>query len=304
MGKKGLGRGLSALLSEATDDRVPQVRSIPLDQVAPNPYQPRTLFDPLKMQDLVASVKEHGILQPVLLKEIGHERFLIVAGERRFRAAQAAGLTAVPALIKECSDRELLEMAVVENVQREDIGVMEAARAYRRLTDEFGLTQEMVAQRVGKTRTAITNVLGLLSLPEEIQESVERGEISEGHARAIRSVRDDAARLQLWKRVIKGNLSVRATEEISRLARTAHASEEGNVSAAALPGKSSASATSKSVLGDPHEAHLANSLQEALQTKVILRHHADGSGRIEIEFYSSDELERLMDLLVNGRSRQ
>src|ERR1700709_2774553 len=154
MGKRGLGKGLSALIAETTGgDQDGRVREVPVSQVTANPYQPRTLFDPIKMEELVSSIKEHGILQPILLREIGHERFQIVAGERRFRAAQSAGFHIVPAIIKKCSDRDLLEMAVVETVQRDDIGAMEAARAYRRMIDEFGMTQETVSVRVGKHRT-------------------------------------------------------------------------------------------------------------------------------------------------------
>src|SRR5262249_44076276 len=147
-----------------------QVHEIPVTQVEANPYQPRVLFDPEKMADLVASVQEHGILQPVLVRRVGPDRYQLVAGERRFRAAQKAGLSSIPAVVKECTEREQLEMAVVENLQREDIGVLEAARAYRRLIDEFAMTQDTVSQRVGKSRSAVANTLRLLKLPEEVQE--------------------------------------------------------------------------------------------------------------------------------------
>src|ERR1051325_6862145 len=154
MEKRGLGRGLAALISDTmTEAGESQGRELPIQQIAANPHQPRTLFDPLKMEELVASVREHGILQPVLVRRIGHERYQLVAGERRYRAAQQAGLAVIPALVRECTEREQLEMAVVENVQREDIGPLEAARAYRRLIDEFQMTQETVSQRVGKSRS-------------------------------------------------------------------------------------------------------------------------------------------------------
>ena len=191
MEKKGLGRGLAALISDSmAEGDGAQVRELPVSHIVANPFQPRTLFDPLKQEELVASIREHGVLQPVLVRRVGHERFQLVAGERRFRAAQAAGLTTIPALVKECSDREQLEIAIVENVQREDIGVIEAARAYRRMIDEFNMTQDMVSQRVGKSCSAVANMLRLLSLPEQVQDSVELGEISEGHGRALMMAED------------------------------------------------------------------------------------------------------------------
>ena len=207
MQKHGLGRGLSALIPEnrlANSDSLiaaeadGAVRQIPVAQVEANPYQPRTLFDPEKMADLVASVREHGILQPVLVRKMAPERYQLVAGERRFRAAERAGLPSVPAIVKDCTDREQLEMAVVENLQREDIGAIEAARAYRRLIDEFEMTQDSIAQRVGKSRSAVANVLRLLKLPNEVQESVEQGEISEGHARALMMAESVPAILHAW----------------------------------------------------------------------------------------------------------
>lgn len=305
MEKRGLGRGLAALISEtASEESGAQVQALPLGQIAPNPFQPRTLFDPLKMEELVASVREVGILQPVLVRRVGHERYQLVAGERRFRAAQAAGLTSVPALVKEISEREQLEMAVVENVQREDIGVMEAARAYRRLIDEFQMTQETVSHRVGKSRTSVANTLRLLQLPEEVQDSIERGEISEGHGRALLMAESDEAILHTWRNVLKRHLSVRDAEKLAREAR------ERAVSASSplTPGLSSATANGDSARNspfappDPHEASVTDALQQALGTKVTLRRGAGGAGRIEIEFYSAQELERVVEVLLQGRT--
>ena len=301
MEKRGLGRGLSALISDTmSDDSQSQVQEVPLDQIVANPYQPRTLFEPEKLEELVASIREHGILQPILLRRIGHERYQIVAGERRFRASAVAGLATIPALLKDCTEKEQLEIAIVENVQREDIGAMEAARAYRRMADEFGMTQEAIALRVGKTRTAITNTLGLLDLPESVQDSVERGEITEGHARALKTIHDPAGQLRIWQLVIKRGLSVREAEKLARETRS-----PTNLPSAAppttshptiLPSRTSASGDMAS--SDPNEMFLIDQLQQALQTKVSLRRSPSGSGKIEIEFYSSEDLERLVDVLV------
>src|ERR1041385_5746847 len=217
MEKRGLGRGLAALISDTmSEDTQAQVLEIPIDQIVANPFQPRTLFDPIKQEELVASIREHGVLQPILVRRVGHERYQLVAGERRYRATHVAGLPTIPALVKDCTEREQLEIAVVENVQREDIGPLEAARAYRRMSDEFGMTQETIAQRVGKSRTSITNTLGLLDLPEAVQESIERGEITEGHARALKTIRDTPSLLRAWQVVLKRGLSVRETEKLAR----------------------------------------------------------------------------------------
>src|SRR5579859_8067775 len=173
MEKRGLGRGLAALIPEAGgEERGGRVREIGIGQVTANPYQPRAVFDQAALAELENSIREHGVLQPILVREIGHERFQIVAGERRFRAARNAGLTVVPAIVKEVGEREMLEIALVENVQREDISAMEAARAYERMIQEFGMTQDGIAQRVGKSRSAVANTLRLLSLPVPVQESL------------------------------------------------------------------------------------------------------------------------------------
>lgn len=308
MGKRGLGRGLAALIPEAplTDEGSAQVLEIPLGQVAANPYQPRTLFDPLKMEELVSSIREHGILQPVLVKRVGHERYQLVAGERRFRAAQTAGLATLPALVREISEHQQLEIAVVENLQREDIGPMEAARAYRRLIDEFGMTQETVSQHVGKSRTAIANTVRLLQLPEEVQESLERGEISEGHGRAILMAEADEAILRVWRASVKKGLSVRDTERLAKETKAALIGtalparpDQALVSEGRSGGVGSAP-DGRSALSDPNEAAVADRLQQALGTKVAIRHTSGGAGRLEIEFYSRQDLLRLADLLLQG----
>lgn len=308
MEKRGLGRGLSALISDSMDEQQgAQVREIPLTQIVPNPYQPRTLFDPLKQEELVASIKEHGILQPVLVRRVGHERYQLVAGERRFRAAQAAGLSVVPALVREVEDRQQLEIAIVENLQREDIGVMEAARAYRRMINEFQMTQETVAQRLAKSRSSIANTLRLLNLPIEVQDCIERGEISEGHGRALMMAEESSMILKALQNVLKRHLSVRDTEKLARemrasvldwTARGTSKSADTPADPVALGGVRSSERPGAS---DPNETALLDELQQMVQTKVALRRMPNGSGRIEIEFYSGEDLARILETVLSIR---
>ena len=298
MEKRGLGRGLSALIAEMADEETAggAAAEIAIAQIAPNPYQPRVYFDPEKMAELVASVKEHGVLQPILVRPLGKDRYELIAGERRFRAAQTAGLTMIPALSREMSPKEQLEIAVVENLQREDIGPMEAARAYRRLMDEFAMTQETVSARVGKSRSSIANTLRLLSLPEEAQDSVERGEISEGHARALLAAESDEAILHGLKIVIKKRLSVRDAE---KLAKELRAKANGSLLNGAKTETNGAHSENHGVL-DPNEADVADRLRQALGTKVSLRRFPGGGGKIEIEFFSAQEFERVADILLGS----
>jgi ParB family chromosome partitioning protein len=298
MEKRGLGRGLAALIAEAQDSDGAQVQEIPISQISPSPYQPRTLFDPIKMEELVASVKEHGVLQPVLARRIGHERFQLVAGERRLRAAQKAGLASVPALVRDLADREVLEVAMVENLQREDIGVLEAAHAYRRLGSEFGMTQESIARRVGKSRSAVANTLRLLNLPPKVQESLEQGTVSEGHARALLPLEADGVILQAWDTVVRRKLSVRATESLVRemlhMRSRAESEAEPVLAVAHVRDEDDRVHSGR----DPITAHAVAAIQQSLGTRVTIRRHAGDRGTIEIDFYSSEDLQRLLDLLM------
>lgn len=291
MEKRGLGRGLSALIPSGGDAAQEGVRELDIGSVDPNPFQPRTLFDPVKMEDMVASVREHGVLQPVLVRRVGHERYQLIAGERRYRAACAAGLPRLPAIVRECSDQDALQMAVVENLQREDIGVVEAARAYRRLIDEFSLTQDAIARRISKSRSAVANTLRLLSLPEPVLDSLERAEITEGHARALLMIGGEAAIVPAWQTVVTRGLSVRETEALARSGRHG----EGRAATSGAVVQTSARGTS-----DPNETAVAEMLQQRLGTRVRLHRKASGGGHIEIEFYSDVDLERLVELLIGG----
>ncbi len=296
MEKRGLGRGLAALLTDSVTgtDSDAHVREIPINQITANPMQPRTLFDPIKLQELCLSIQEHGVLQPVLLRRVAHDSYQLLAGERRLRAAQQAGLTIIPALVRECNDHQQLEIAIVENLQREDIGAIESARAYKRMADEFNMTQEAIAARVGKSRAAIANTLGLLDLPEEVQDSIETGQISEGHARALKGLKDPAAIVLMWHSVLKRGLSVRDTERLVRESRTA------TTELAARPNGTGADAAIAPPRQDANEAKVLEILQETLKTRVTLRKQSNGAGRIEIEFYSEEDLDRIVEQLIPG----
>jgi ParB family transcriptional regulator, chromosome partitioning protein len=290
MEKRGLGRGLAALIPENRSEADgSDVRQIPLGQIVPNPYQPRVAFDPEKMKELVASVQEHGILQPVLVRQVGLERYELIAGERRFRAAQQAGLNALPALVKEVTPQGQLEIAIVENLQREDIGALESARAYRRLMDDFSLTHDAIADRVGKHRSTVANTIRLLDLPLTVQNSLEVGDIQEGHARSLLGIRDEDALLKAWDTVKQKKLSVRDTENLVKQWK-----EKSEAQAVVAVRSSNAV--------DPHERALRDALQEALGTKVEIRRTSSTSGRIEIEFYSEPELQRLADAILGTTS--
>jgi ParB family chromosome partitioning protein len=287
--KKGLGRGLGALLGDALGaDDMANVRQVRVDQVRANPYQPRREFDEEKLAELTESVKEHGILQPILVRRLGVDRYELIAGERRFRAAQGASLSAVPAIVRDLDDRQMLEVALIENVQREDISALDAAAAYQRLAEEFGLTQEEIAQRVGKARTTVANTLRLLSLPEPVLEGLQAGRITEGHARALLQVAPEA-QVKAYEKALRDHLTVRQTEE---LARNLGEARKGSTRTGARRKKVEEGA-------DPNHAAVEEALQVALGTRVRIRREG-GVGRLEIEFYSDEELEGLVDRIIGG----
>lgn len=300
MEKKGLGKGLGALIPGVERDERPGVVDLPVEQISLNPYQPRKGYDDEKFQDLVRSVRVHGIVQPIVVRLKAHDRYELVAGERRLRAATEAGLSRIPAVVKELTNGQSLEVALIENLQREDLGALESARAYKRLIEEFGLSQDDIAFRIGKSRPAITNTLRLLNLPQAMQESLAKGEITEGHARALLSVAEPKAQRYLWQRAVEEALSVR---ELERLARSSKIEETETVM-----GDQDVSRETSSSAGlpapepkDPHVLEVEDGLRRLLGTKVSLHKRKD-RGRIEIEFYSDDELERILSFLF-GYSR-
>jgi len=285
--RKALGKGLGALIPGAGDreDRGGPIE-ISLERISFNPYQPRRRYDDENFEDLVRSVRVHGILQPIVVRAKGENNYELVAGERRVRAASSAGLTKIPAIVKDLTNQQSLEVALIENLQREDINPIEAAFAYRRLIDEFGLSQDDIGFRLGKSRSAVANTLRLLNLPEEIRDSLARSEISEGHGRALLSVEDSVRQAAIWRQLLEQGLSVRDAE---RLCREEHSEKpiSANVSRE----------TSAMERDDPIILHLEEQLRRRLGTKVSISRGRRG-GRIEIEFYSEDDLDRILSFIL------
>ena len=213
--KSGLGRGLGALLP-GSDSVTSGLTEVPVRAIRPNPHQPRAAFDEHTLQELADSIREHGLIQPLIVVRDGEDAYTLVAGERRWRAAQLAGLEAVPVVIKDAAPQQMLEMALVENVQRADLNPLEEAFAYKQLSEDFGLTQEQIAQRVGKSRVAVANILRLLKLPDPIKARLADNLISEGHARALLALGDANEQQRVLSHIIKHSLSVRQTEELIR----------------------------------------------------------------------------------------
>lgn len=308
--KTVLGRGLGALLSGVTDLSEEQQRNVPGDdgrsvgviclidihKVRPNPFQPRIDFSKQAIEELAQSIKENGVIQPITVRRVDHG-FELISGERRVRASILAGLTEIPAYILNVeSDRGMLELALIENVQRENLNPIEVARGYQRLVEECSLTQEEVAQKVGKDRTTVTNFLRLLRLEQVIQVSLRDGEISMGHARALVSIQDDEQRLDVWRRVRDESLSVRKTEDLIRRLGTRG---EGTNGAAPQPGPAGPMTPGKgrTDVGLVYD-EIAVRLRHVLGTQVRVRANEKGEGTIGIDFYSSEDLERLLELFA------
>lgn len=274
-----LGRGLSSLIPQRA---VPEsaVLEIQLARIKPNPYQPRRHMDDAGLEELAASIREHGVLQPVLVTET-LDGYQLIAGERRVRAARLAGHERIPALVRQLADRDQLEVALVENVQRADLDPIEEALAYRQLMDEFGLTQEQVSDRVGKARATIANTLRLLDLHPDVQAAIVDGRLSEGHGRALAGLTSEG-QAQVLGTVVGQGLSVRQTEELVRRLR------EPKPAAAPAPARL-----------DPDLERVETHLRERLGTKVSLSRSRTG-GKIVIEYYSDEELNRLYEHLIGG----
>jgi ParB family chromosome partitioning protein len=293
--RKALGRGLDALIPGAGEEVSPaaakekpgrpgqagRVTRVRLGEIRPNPNQPRRDFDPAGLEELAASIRQKGVLQPILLRPASNgEGYELVAGERRFRAAQMAGLKTIPAILYQIeSDEEMIEMALIENVQREDLNAIDTARAYRRLSEECRLTQEAIAERVGKNRTSVTNTLRLLSLPAEIQELVRADQLSEGHARALLGLSGKREQIVLARRIVGRGLSVRDIERIVR-----QMNEPGGTRRSAGPKLS------------PLLTTIVEEMQRALGTRVTLT-GSEKRGSLRIDYYSADDLTRICDRL-------
>lgn len=277
--RRGLGRGLSQLLGESAAEMAPS--SLPLTVIHANSRQPRRSFDEEALRELSDSIRQYGVIQPLIVRPIADGEYELIAGERRLRASLMAGLTEVPVVIRSASAQASLEIAIIENVQREDITAMDCALAYRRLIDEFSLSQEEVAAKVGKSRAAIANTLRLLKLPEEIQEAIQDGELTEGHARAILMAEGQARQMQIFAKARGGSISVREAERLARLDSSPRLPAAAETPAAAEP-------------GDPNWDALGPALAEFLGTTVRLRRAGKG-GKLEIDFYSDEDLTRLLD---------
>lgn len=284
MEKKGLGKGLGALIPGAEQETRGAGTDIEVSRITTNPYQPRGDFDDDKLQELVDSVRVHGVLQPILVRTKGDGGYELVAGERRLRAAKVAGLTRIPAVIRELTNEQSIKVALVENIQREDINAIDAALAYKRLTDEFGLSQEDIAFGMGKSRSTVANTIRLLGLPDRVKEHLKSGKISEGHARAILSVDGQANQAELCERIVAAGLSVRDTE---RLAKTFCETDRGTSS------NVSRETNGASIPEDPNLLEAESQLRRVFGTKVSIVKNKD-RGRIVIEFYTDDDLERLL----------
>lgn len=282
--RRGLGRGLDALItSETLADN--GVTSVAVNSLEPNPLQPRSEWDSDKLEELAVSIREHGVIQPLIVTQgIGRKPYQIVAGERRWRAAVRAGLEEVPVLIRDLSSMQALEIALVENVQRADLNPIEEALAFRQLVSEFGLTQEKIAVRVGKSRSAIANTLRLLDAPEEVRAAVLQGVISAGHARALLAVESRDLQIELFNHVVSAELNVRQTERLV-------ASHNRGETPSEKPPKPELS---------PDEQAVQNRLQQRLGTRVDLRRSGGNSGgQIVIHFYSDEELNGILSRIGN-----
>ncbi len=273
--RRGLGKGLEALIPIA-----PGVTEVEVDSIVPNPRQPRRALDPEALQELAASIREQGLVQPLVVAEI-EGGYQLLVGERRWRAASLAGLEMVPVVIREATPQQMLELALVENLQREDLNPLEAAAAYHQLVEEFGMTQQQIADKVGKNRVTVTNTLRLLKLPNRVKETLLAEVINEGHARAMLRLRDERAQMQVLHAIIKRGLSVRQTEElVRRLVEQPEAKPNA-------PEKS------------PELRALEDRFRQALGTKVSLNRSKRG-GKLVIYFYSQEELQAIYDLIVGG----
>ena len=295
-----LGRGLNALLENAKTDItsndklegegkvVGAIANIEIASIETNPFQPRTNFEEDALNELASSIKEHGIIQPITVRKLGYDKYQLISGERRFRASQIAGLTSVPAYIRIANDQAMLEMALVENIQRENLDAIEVAISYKRLIDECSLTQEQLSQKVSKQRSTITNYLRLLKLPVEIQLAIRNNDISMGHARALISIENIDRQLDIYSQIVSNNLSVREVEDLARGVKTEVAVTSTSSVAAKKSSKGNLSFEQLKVVED---------LRAMFNTKVGISRETNGKGKIVIPFKSDNDLKRILDLL-------
>jgi ParB family chromosome partitioning protein len=282
--KPALGKGLSALIPQKEKEKASSREILDLDikTIKPNEYQPRRIFRDSALNDLVASIKEKGVIQPIIVRTSSNNSYELIAGERRLRAAGIAGLKVIPAIVKEAAPVEALELALIENIQREDLNPLETAEAFHRLIKEFNLTHDDLSQKVGKDRATVTNYLRILKLPLEIRKWIAEGTLSIGHAKALLQVENQRLQFEIASKIIKSGLSVREAEALCKK----------NVS----PGASGSKLHS---YRDPQIASLEEKLIHSLGTKVRLIHKSNKRGRIEIDYFSLEELDRLLEILIH-----
>ena len=279
MEKKALGKGLAALLPDSEAKETGQtIHMIPVTQILPNRYQPRKTFVEEELRELVESVKQYGILQPVLVRRKSEDRYELIAGERRFRAATLAQLPVVPAVIRKSGDEESTILSLIENIQRSNLNPVEEAKAYRRLIDEFGVTQEAVAERVGRDRASVANICRMLSLPTEVQGMVASRQLTLGHAKVILGKKNAEDQLTLAKRILRDQLSVRQVEQLVK--------------------KRSGKARSRRTAGNPLQADMEDRLRKHLGTKVVI-HSRRQKGELVLTYYSQDDLTRIVDVILS-----
>jgi len=280
---------LNALLSDRPATASEDMQEIDIDLIEPNNFQPRTIFNEERLEELAQSIKANGIIQPLLVRRLGGDRYQLIAGERRWRAAQRAGLPRVPCVVRDIPDDKMLELALVENIQRQELNAIEEAHAYKRLIETLGLTQEMVAQRVGRDRTFITNYLRLLRLPEDIQGLVEQEKLSMGHARALLGVDDVEIQRKLAKSITEKGISVRETERTIK--KIVNGGDAANTNSA----------------GSKEDANVRSAeakLRRKLSSKVLIINNPTGEGgKIEIEFYDVGDLNRIYEIIMGKSAR-
>jgi len=292
-----LGRGLEALIPAAGSLQAPtptsDLQRIPISRIRPNPFQPRREIDPAELGELEQSLKASGLLQPITVRRRG-DAFELIAGERRFRAANNLGWTEISAIVRDYDDRTMLVLALVENLQRANLNAVEEAKGYRRLIDDFQLTQQDVADAVGKDRTTVTNLLRILTLPEPIQRMVESGKLSSGHARALLALPLDYSAQDFADRAVETGMSVRALEQLVRAASAAPPRAGGE------PSQQSGQAQPR-ITASPAVRAVEDALRRYLQTDVRIQMAAPDKGTLELKFYSNDDLDRLLDLILREK---
>jgi len=275
--KRGLGKGLGALIPESEESDKNSIIEIKITDIEANEMQPRKAFDDETLANLSESIKEHGVVQPIIVRKVGNT-YQIIAGERRWRASRIAGKRTIPAIVKECSNLEVMELALIENLQREDLNSIEEAQAYKSLIEEYDMTQEEISKKIGKSRPAIANSLRLLQLPQVIKNLIAEGKITQGHARALLAISGEKRQLEMAEKIINEQLNVR---QIEKMAKDTKVKKK------------------KQALLNNYQIEI-NQLEErlkaALGTKVTIQ-HKNNKGKIEIEYYSNEELDRILDLL-------